>query len=138
MRDVDIKKLIDWLGRDGAIAGLEDSDITVAEFREIALKNNLNYDKKARRTDIIVDLINRDSTRIDKAIEELLAMDYHNLRSYLVERKVSRTELLGMLKKFDIRHINDPKIKLLDFVARELSDMGMYQRVAKGGKAIHK
>lgn len=134
MRGIDIRKLIDWLGRDGAIAGLEKSNITVAEFRDIAGYCGLEMDKKTRRSDIIVDLVNGDAVRINKTLEELLAMKCDDLKNYFLARKVSRTELLNLLMKLDIRPTYGDKGNLVEFTAREISDFGMYQRVASGSR----
>ena len=138
VRAIDVEKLIEWLGREGAIAGLEGSDITVPELYDIAVHCGLTVEKKMRRSDIIIDLVNRDVVRIDKTIEDILAMNHNVLREYLKDRKVSRTELLHLLSKLDIRPGREANTNLVDFVAREISDLGMYQRVAKGtrGKSL--
>jgi len=132
MRAINVEKLIEWLGREGAIAGLEGSDITVSELYDIAVHYGLTVEKKMRRSDIIIDLVNRDVVRIEKTTEDLLAMSQDDLGKYLKDRKVSKTELLNLLSQFDIRPGPEAKTKLVDFVAREISDLGMYQRVAKG------
>lgn len=132
MKDVNIKKLIEWLGPDGAIAGLERSNITVAELHEMAVYHRLSVEKRTKRRDIIVDLVNRNSTRIDKTIEELLTMNCDDLSNYLRRREVSRTEILNLLAQFDIRPTSADKSNLIDFMAREISDLGIYQRVARG------
>lgn len=132
MREINVEKLIEWLGREGAIAGLEGSDISVSELYDIAVHYGLTVEKKMRRSDIIIDLVNRDVVRIDKTTEDLLAMSHDDLRKYLKGKKVSRTELLKLLSHFDIRPGREANINLVDFVAREISDLGMYQRVAKG------
>ena len=132
MRTINVDKLIEWLGPEGAIAGLERSDITVSELYDMAVHNGLPVEKKMRRSDIINDLVNRNFLRIDKTTEELLAMNQDDIRKYFDEIKVSRTELLKLLSQFHIRPGSKAKINLVDFVAREISDLGMYQRVAKG------
>ena len=134
MRQVEIEKLIQWLGRDGAIAGLEGSDITTPELCDIAVRRGLTVEKKTRRGDIILELVNRDVVRIDKTKDELLAMKYDDLKEYFRNRKVSRTELLNLLSQFDIRLGRGVNTNLVDFVAREISDFGMYQRVARGAR----
>ena len=134
MREINIQELIEWLGSDGAIAGLEGSDITVSQLREIAIHHGLVVDKKIKRSDIIVDLVNRNSTRIEKTVDELLGMNRDDLRDYFRDRKVSRTELLSLLSQFDIRPMYGDKANLMDFAAREISDLGMYQRVARGAR----
>ena len=81
-----------------------------------------------------MDLVNRNSVRIDKTTDELLAMNCDDLSNYLKSRKVSRTEILKLLSQFDIRPASSEKTNLLEFAAREISDVGMYQRVAKGAR----
>ena len=132
MNAIDVEKLIEWLGPDGAIAGLEGSDLTVSDLYELASRYGGAVDKKMRRSDIINELINREFVRIEKSIEELLAMDYGHLKKYFGDKKVSRTELLKLLSEFDIRPGSEAKKNLVEFVAREISDLGMYERVAKG------
>ena len=134
MREINVQKLVEWLGPDGAIAGLERSDITVSELREIAIHHGLAAEKKLKRSDIITDLVNRNFTRIDKTVDELLGMNRDDIRDYFRDRKVSRTELLSLLSQFDIRPMYGDKGNLMDFAAREISGLGMYQRVAKGAR----
>ena len=134
MRQINIDELINWLGPEGAIAGLEGSDITVSELHDMAMHEGLVVEKRTKRSDIIVDLVNRNSIRIDKTTDELMAMNRDDLRSYFRNRRVSRTELLRLLFQFDIRPTNVDKINLMDFAAREISDAGMFQRVARGAR----
>lgn len=134
MKEINIEKLVEWLGPDGAIAGLERSNVTVSELYELGVRCGLAVEKRTKRRDIIVDLVHRKSIRIDKTTDELLSMSHHELSSYFKARKVSRTELLKLLAQFDMRPTSDDKVNLVDFAAREISDVGMYQRVAKGAR----
>ena len=134
MKEINIEKLIEWLGPKGAIAGLEGSDVTVSELHDMAIHHGLTVEKRTKREDIIVDLVNRNSIRIDKTTDELLGMSHDDLRDYFKNRKVSRTELLKLLMQFDIQPAYGDKGNLIDFAAREISDFGMYQRVAKGAR----
>ena len=134
MREIDVGKLVEWLGRNGAIAGLEGSDITVSEFRDLADRAGLVVDKKMKRSEIIIDLVNGNVVRIDKTLEELLSMKCDDLKDYFVSRKVSRTELLNLLVELDIRPTYEDMGNLAEFTAREISDFGMYQRVASGNR----
>ena len=136
MKDINVEKLIEWLGPDGAIAGLEGSNLTVLELYEMAVRHGLTAERRTKRGDIIIDLVNRNSIKIDKTADELLAMNRDDLGDYFKNRKVSRTELLKLLSQFDIRPAPGDKVNLVDFAAREISDVGMYQRVAKGARGI--
>ena len=132
MRTIDITKLIEWLGPDGAIAGLEGSDFMVSELYEIATSYDLAVEKKMKRTDLINEHVNCKTVTIEKTTDELLSMNQDDLKNYLEGRKVSITELLNLLSQLGIRPSSKDKLKLVDFAAREISGLGMYQRVAKG------
>ncbi len=136
MKEINIEKLIEWLGPDGAIAGLEGSSVTVSELYEIAIRLGLAVERRTKRSEIIVDIVNRNSTRIEKTTEELLAMSRDELCDYFRNRKVSRTELLKLLSQFDILPASSDRVSIADFAAREISDVGMYQRVAKGIRGV--
>lgn len=136
MKNINVEKLIEWLGPDGAIAGLEGSNLTVLELYEMAARHGFTMERRTKRCDIIIDLVNRNSIKIDKTTDELLAMNCDDLGDYLKNRKVSRTELLKLLSQFDIRPASGDKVNLVDFAAREISDVGMYQRVAKGARGV--
>ena len=136
MKEINVEKLIEWLGSDGAIAGLEGSNLTVSELYEMAIRHGLTVEKRTKRGDIIIDLVNRNCVKINKTTDELLAMSCDDLSNYFKSKKVSRTELLKLLSQFDIHPTPGDKVSLVDFAAREISDVGMYQRVAKGARGL--
>ena len=131
---VNIATLVEWLGRDGAIAGLTESRLTVSDLCGIAERSGVTVEKRTPRTDIIVDLVNRDAARIDKTVDELMAMKYDDLKTYFVEKKVSMTELRKLLAEFGIPARRIRARELVDFAAREISGIGMYRRIAQGPK----
>lgn len=100
----------------------------------MAVQCGLAVEKRTKRGDIIIDLVHRNAIRINKTTDELLTMNSDDLSRYFRSRKVSRTELLNLLSQFDIRPSSGDKVNLVDFAAREISDVGMYQRVAKGAR----
>lgn len=131
---IDIATLIEWLGRDGAIAGLEKSRLTVSDLCGIAERSGAAVEKRAPRTAIIVDLVNRDTARIDRTVDELMAMKYDDLKTYFVEKRVSMTELRKLLAGFGIPAQRIRAREIVDFAAREISGIGMYRRIAQGPK----
>jgi len=129
---VDVKKLVEWLGPEGASVGLERSDLTVAVLRELASSAELSLPKKLGRSKLIAAIIDAHDRKIDRTVNELLAMDQDRLGTYLRDVSPSRRELMRLLAEIDIRPPGKTRGNLLDFVVREISDIGMYQRVAKG------
>ena len=58
-------------------------------------------------------------------------MKCEDLNDYFKKRKVSKTELMDLLSWFDICPSSQDKLNLVDFAAREISEVGMYQRIAR-------
>jgi hypothetical protein len=135
MKSSDVDMLVKWLGPEGAIAGLEASDLTVPDLLEIGQERGISIDKKTRRRLIAIEIVNSRFDRIDKSQDELLRMSQAELKDYLETRMVSGTELIRLLARFGIEARSEAKRNLLEFTAREISDLGMYQRVAKGKHA---
>ena len=77
---IDLEKLIEWLGVDGAIAGLDVSDLTIAEIGELIPEWKPAGNSKLKRIDLITALIKRKRQELTKKPEELMAMDAESLK----------------------------------------------------------
>ncbi|WP_187394814.1 hypothetical protein [Zoogloea oleivorans] len=131
---IDLEKLIEWLGVEGAIAGLDGSDLTTAELGELIPDFKRSGHIKLKRRDLIQALIERKRLDLMKKPEELMAMDAESLKRYLLSIKASKKEILDLLESLDIRPGSVARNNLTEFAAREISDIGMYRRVAQGTK----
>lgn len=128
-----LEDLVRWLGPDAAIAGLERSDLTIAELQELDAGGGNQPHAKLKRADLIKVLVSAVRKRLTKPPEALMQMDIEALKAYFIEIKASREEILALLLELDIRPGSSAKTSLVDFAAREISDIGMYRRVASGG-----
>jgi hypothetical protein len=128
---INLNELIRWLGPDGAIAGLAGSDLTVAELLDLATAGR-SYSPKIKRLELIKKLVLDARGEFAKTPEELIEMNAEELKRYFSEVKASRAEILEWLVALDIRPGSAARNNLADFAAREISDIGMYRRVAKG------
>jgi hypothetical protein len=127
-----IATLTDWLGAEGALAGLDRSNLTNAELMMLARALNIVVSSKTPRRQIIIDLVMGPIIRVDKNPEDLLEMSRDELKRYFSDKLVSTKEIMHILEQLGIAPKGKLKIKLADFAANEISDLGMYQRVAKG------
>jgi hypothetical protein len=134
MTELSVPTLIDWLGPEGAVAGLEQSNHTNADLMFLARKNGLTVEQKASRKQLAIELVMSAVKRIDKAPEYLLKMTDAELKRYFVDRMVSNTELTALLREFEIAPTGKLRGRLTDFAAREISELGVFQRVAKGSR----
>lgn len=125
-----LKLLIEWLGEDGAQTGLDKSVLTVADLRKLLKDMGKELPSKARRKDIISELIFGATKRIDAPIEELMAMNADSLLSYFEEKRPSRTELLKLLGELDFHPGSEAQKSLYKYAARQIAETGMFQRVA--------
>lgn len=129
---IDIQKLISWLGVEGAKAGLDKSEMTNPELQESFAHLLPKNSNKLKRSDIIEEIILATRKMTHKSIDELMEMSKEDLSSYFQEQKYSRKELLDLLYTLEIRPGSSAKKNLTEFTISEISDIGMYRRVAKG------
>jgi hypothetical protein len=132
---IDLEKLIEWLGVEGAIAGLDASDLTSAEINELMPDAKFSGHSKLKRRDLIKALVERKRLDLNKKPEELMAMDADALKAYFMSIKASKKEILDLLESMDIRPGSVARNNLTEFAAREISDIGMYRRVAQGSNS---
>ena len=129
---LDVSILSDWLGPEGAIAGLERSNLTNAELMVLARERGLQVDSKSARRMLAIELVMSPLRRIDKPAEFLMRMSTDELKRYFLDRLVSNAELLKILAELGIAPKGKLRIKLSDYAAREITELGMFQRVAGG------
>ena len=132
---IDLEKLIGWLGVEGAIAGLDGSDLTAAELGEFVQESKIPGHSKMKRRDLIRALVERKRLDLTKKPEELMEMDADALKTYFIAIKSSKKEILDLLESLDIRPGSVARNNLTEFAAREISDIGMCRRVAQGAKS---
>lgn len=129
---IDIKLLTDWVGPEGAIAALERSNLTNAELMALARESGIDVDKKMARRQLSIELVMTPLKRIHKSVEYLLTLSSDELKSYFGERMVSNTELIHLLSELGIAPGGKIRGKLIDYAAREISELGLFERVAAG------
>jgi hypothetical protein len=131
---INVETLIEWLGVEGAIAGLDGSDLTISELMEVSKKEHPPQSKMKRR-DVVKWIVDDVRSQQTKSPDELMSMDADSLRDYFISIRASKDEILGLLAALDIRPGSVARRNLTEFAAREISDIGMYRRVAKGSKS---
>lgn len=129
---IDIFQLVTWLGADGAKAGLEKSELTIAElienFSDILPKTTSKM-KRAEIIDFVVDVARKKN---QKSIDELFDMSTDELQEYFIGQRFSRKDLLDILYQLEINPGSAAKKNLTNFTIDEISAIGMYKRIAKG------
>ncbi len=126
----EIRKLIEWLGEDGARGGLERSNLSVKELRDLATELNATVPSKAARKDIVAGIIMKVDQRIDKSSDDMLTMSSNELLEYFESVRPSKAELLGILGLLDFHPGSEAQRGLYKYAARQISETGMFQRVA--------
>ncbi len=127
----EIKTLIQWLGSDGARAGLDFSHFSVAELRNMAEAQGVPIPARSKRADVIDQLMLLADQKIDKTIDDMLAMTSEALLAYFDRTRPSRTEMLRLLEKLDFHPGSEAQKGLYKYAARQISETGMFQRVAR-------
>jgi hypothetical protein len=132
---IDINKLVEWLGPEGAKAGLRDSALTLADLVNLAKARGLPLAPKPTRDEVANELAYENLQKIDKNVDNLLHMSQADLFEYFVKKKPTLRELLSVLSNLGIRPGSEDRKHLVRFAAREISEIGMFQRVAHGPAA---
>ena len=83
-------------------------------------------------SEIIEEVVLATRKMTHKSVEELMEMSKEELSSYFHDQKYSRKELLDLLYTLEIRPGSSAKKNLTEFTISEISEIGMYKRVAKG------
>lgn len=125
-----IKMLIEWLGLDGARLGLQNSNLSVSELKQLLEAQRGNVPARAKRSDIIESLLLIADRRIDKPLEEMFSMSFIELLEYFDRVRPSRTELLGFLENMDFHPGSESQKSLYKYAARQISETGLFKRVA--------
>ena len=131
---IDLERLISWLGVEGTIAGLEASDFSIQELLELFPGSEGHSSTRLKRSDLIYKLVTNKRHEMTKSKDELIQMDESSLREYFLKIKLSKKEIMEILASMDIRPGSIARNNLIEFAAREISDIGMYSRVAKGNQ----
>ncbi|MGZ9086372.1 MAG: hypothetical protein ACXW3R_12725, partial [Rhodoplanes sp.] len=80
---------------------------------------------------------NRESNRRTKRHPQCqiaIPQQPHEIKEYFKQVKPSRTEILSLLSELGVSVSSEASRNLYSFAAREISDLGMYQRVARGSQ----
>jgi hypothetical protein len=131
---LDVNTLVEWLGPVGAKAGLTDSDLSLKNLIALARAKGLPLSPKPTREEVAHELVYSSSKRIERSIEDLLAMNVDRLLEYFKQVKPARTEIIRLLTELGVPVGSEASKNLFRFAAREIGDLGMYQRVAHGSR----
>jgi hypothetical protein len=129
---IDINLLREWLGPEGARSGLRDSDIPLKELIDLAKDQRLPLSPKPTRDEVVNELAYQKISKIDKSLEEMQNMTPGDLIAYLEKKKPTTSEVLSILTRLGIRPGSEDRKHLLRFAAREITEIGMFQRIAHG------
>ncbi len=128
----DVQQLVDSLGPAGATAEILSSPLSLQELLDIARARGLPLSPKPSRKEVVNELIYSGSKKINKSVDELLAMNSDDLLNYFSEVNPSRSEIISLLASLGVAVNREASRHLFKFAAGEISELGMYQRVARG------
>lgn len=129
---IDIELIVNWLGADGARAGLRQSKrLTLSELFKIADETGINYKHKIKRNELIDLLILQFDKRIDKSFEDLKKMSAADLAEYLDRTGCSKEEIIDLLRTNGLPFKkSESRAALIRHAADEISGLGIFQRIA--------
>jgi hypothetical protein len=135
--EIDVRLLVRWLGSDGAKAALIASRrCPVKVLRGMAEGLGCVLTKEMSRQQLIAEIIEVASKRIDKPLEVLYQMSREELIAYFTEREVESKELMELLKELDVQPHREGLRGLTEFAAQQISETGRFMRIAGSSSAV--
>jgi hypothetical protein len=129
---IDVKALTDWLGPEGARAGLLESKLSIKDLADLVRACGLPVSSKPTREELANELSFMGISKLDRDLKQLMTMNQDDLLAYLKKVRPTLRELSSLLTELGIRPSSFDRQHLYRFVAREISDTGLYERVAHG------
>ncbi len=128
---IDPWRLVQWLGKDGAKAGLKASkSCTVSTLMDAASRLGIKAESKATRQELIDEIVRVAGRRIDKTIDDLQRMSREELVHYFERVGADHEELLDLLREMNVQPTKEALRNLVEFVSMELSETGRFIRIA--------
>lgn len=132
INDLDLDKLIRWIGVKGTRAALNESDtLTLEELTLLGKNNSIEMPTGAKKKEIIDRLLIKYDRRINLSLEDLEKMSSDELIDYFTNSGATEVEIIELLNKANIPIIKlKSKKKLIQFAANSISGLGIYQRIS--------
>lgn len=146
----DIERLLTLLGMSGARSGLFDGSISTRELQSLCEKLGVReYRSRRAAVDGLLEMVasaprSRKKKRISKAkpapvrtssdldLTRLRSMDVEQMREHFARLRVSQAELMELANRLGFKPSADDKKHLAAYVARQIAETAMFERVAKG------
>lgn len=128
----DLRLIVDWLGPEGAKAGLRESHMALETLVSLARQRGLPLSPKPTREEVTNELAFEGRKKIDRDPDTLMRMNKEELIAYFRKVLPTNRELEDLLDSLGVRYGSEERKHLARFAADELSDIGLFQRVAKG------
>ena len=127
----DIKKIIDVVGREGAVFALEKSKkLNTEDLFDIARSIGLNPKSKDSKKNLSTQIIQAVDKRIDKSLDELKAMSKEDLIQYFDNSQCHQDELIEILQDIDLKARVKTRKALVEFAAIQISSLGIFERLS--------
>ncbi|MEZ8241372.1 hypothetical protein AB6D85_16955 [Vibrio splendidus] len=127
-----VRLMIEWLGVEGLIEGLDKSEITSIELYDTFSELLTPSHKKAKRIELIRYIVISVRKKMLPEYSELVDMDSEQLEKHFTSFKYSKSEVLHILDELEIRPKTQSLKSLIKFAVSEIGEIGMFQRIAKG------
>lgn len=129
----EIKTLVKIVGREGAIAALEQgTKYKLQDLLAFAKKNNINPGKNPTKKSIASTIVRHIDRRIQKSLDELKKMSKEELVVYFNEIECDQKEILELLESIDLKSKVKSKNALIEFAAIQIQSLGVFERLSFG------
>lgn len=128
----DVRALVMIVGRRGAQAALSNSDQIRAEDLLVAADNlGIGLPKRTPKAELASAIIKHLDRRISKSLDELKQLSVSEIINYFQAVDADSEEIIELLQSIDIKNRARSRKDLLEFAANQISNLGIFERLAK-------
>ncbi len=133
-----IRKLVDIVGRGGALCALDESNkIGMKDLIELAHSLGISPKSKDSKKSVALQIIQNVDKRINKTLDELKTLSKEELIKYLESVQCHQDEIIELLGSIDLKVRVKSREALIEFAAIQISSLGVFERLSEyDGKKI--
>ena len=132
-----IKILVEIVGRQGAQVALTGSDkIRADELLKTAEHLGIHLPKRTSKSEVALAIVKHVDRRIDKSLEDLKQLSGSEILQYFHDVDPDTEEVIELLLSIDIKNRLRSRRSLLEFAAKQISSLGVFERLTHPSNSI--
>jgi hypothetical protein len=128
----DVKKILNIVGREGAIAALERSKkLSSKDLSGFSHSLGLKPGSKDAKRVLASKIVQNIDKRITKSLDDLKKMSKDELMKYFEEIECHQDELIELLNGIELKARSKSRRAIIEFAAIQITSLGIFERLSE-------